>query len=201
MRFSDFAGRRCWQLAAVLLAPACATPQGARVSPPAVAGTTVVVVRHAEKSTDDPKDPSLSAIGQQRARELSAALKGAGVTDIYVTQYKRTRQTAEPLAQASGISILERPINATNSATYAQDLAHEILTRSAGKSVLVVGHSNTVPDIVKALSGSDVPPIMDAEYDRIFIVTIPGVGSPRVMQVRFGRCCAMVSEGLRSTHQ
>jgi broad specificity phosphatase PhoE len=187
MRFSSLAGRRFWRLAIVLLAQACAPSHGVRVGPAAVAGTTIVVVRHAEKSTDDPKDPSLSAAGRQRAQDLSVALKDAGVTDVYVTQYKRTRQTAEPLAQASGISIVERPINAANSATYAQDLAHEILTRSAGKSVLVVGHSNTVPDIVKALSGSAVPLITDAEYDHIFVVTIPSTGAPRVIQLRFGR--------------
>jgi phosphohistidine phosphatase SixA len=186
MRFSSLAGRRSWSLAVVLLAQACATPYGARVGSVVAAGTTVVVVRHAEKSTDDPKDPSLSAAGEQRARDLSVALTDAGVTEVYVTQYKRTRQTAEPLARAAGISIVERPINAANSATYANDLAHEILTKSAGKSVLVVGHSNTVPDIVKALSGSTVPPISDAEYDHIFVVTIPPAGSPRVMQVRFG---------------
>jgi broad specificity phosphatase PhoE len=187
MRFSDFARRRFRQLVVVLLAQACAAPQAARIAPIPVAGTTVVVVRHAEKSTDDPRDPSLSAIGQQRARDLGAVLMDAGVTDVYVTQYKRTRQTAEPLAQASGSSIVVRPINAANSATYAQDLAHEILTRSAGKSVLVVGHSNTVPDIVKALSGNAVPPITDAEYDHIYVLTIPANGSPRVMQLRFGR--------------
>jgi phosphohistidine phosphatase SixA len=187
MRLSDFAARRFPQLATVLLAQACAAPQATRIAPIAVAGTTVVIVRHAEKSTDDPRDPSLSAAGQQRARDLSIVLKDAGVTDVYVTQYKRTRQTAEPLAQASGISVIERPIDATNSATYAQDLAHEILTRSAGKSVLVVGHSNTVPDIVKALSGNAVPPITDAEYDHIYVVTIAATGSPRVMQLRFGR--------------
>jgi phosphohistidine phosphatase SixA len=184
MRLSDFAARRFPQLAIVFLAQACAAP---RATPIAVADTTVVIVRHAEKSTDDPRDPSLSAAGQQRARDLSTVLKDAGVTDVYVTQYKRTRQTAEPFAQASGISVIERPIDATNSATYAQDLAHEILTRSAGKSVLVVGHSNTVPDIVKALSGNAVSPITDAEYDHIYVVTVAATGSPRVMQLRFGR--------------
>jgi broad specificity phosphatase PhoE len=145
------------------------------------------VVRHAEKSTDDPRDPSLSPEGQERAKALSSMLRNAGVTDIYTTQYKRTRQTAQPLAQQSGIAILERPINASNSATYAHDLAREILTRSAGKGVLVVGHSNTVPDIVKALSGSAVPAITDTEYDHIFIVTIPTSGSPRLMPLRYGR--------------
>jgi phosphohistidine phosphatase SixA len=118
---------------------------------------------------------------------MRSVLKEAGVTDIYTTHYKRTRETAEPLARQSGISIMERPITNANSATYAQDLAREILTKSAGKGVLVVGHSNTVPDIVKALSGTTVPAIGDAEYDHIFVVTIPASGSPRLMQLRFGR--------------
>ncbi len=173
-------------LAFVVSAQACAVAQPSQVAPVSGAGTTIVVVRHAEKSTDDPRDPSLSAVGQERARALSSALKDAGVSDIYTTHYRRTRQTAEPLAQQLGIAIQERPINAANSATYASDLAHEILTRSAGKGVLVVGHSNTVPDIVKALSGRLVPAITDSEYDHIFIVVIPVAGSPRLMQLRFG---------------
>lgn len=177
---------RFWHIALAACALACAPPQSARVAPVAAGTTTVVVVRHAEKSTDDPRDPSLSAAGEERARALNSVLKDAGVTDIYTTQYKRTRQTAEPLAQQSGISITERPINTANSATYARDLTQEILTRSAGKGVLVVGHSNTVPDIVKSLSGSAVPAITDAEYDHIFVVVIPASGFPRLMQLRFG---------------
>ena len=152
---------------------------------PVSAATTVVIVRHAEKSTDDPRDPSLSPEGLNRARILSVLLRNAGVTDIYATQYKRTRQTAEPLAQQLGIAIVERPVNSANSAIYARDLAREILTRSAGKGVLVVGHSNTEPDIVKALSGSAVPEIADPEYDHIFVVVIPASGSPRLMRLGF----------------
>ena len=174
-------------LASLLVTQACASPQSSRVAPVPATATTIVVVRHAEKSTDDPSDPTLSASGQQRARDLSAVLQSSGVTDIYVTQYKRTRQTAEPLARQNGISIIERPVNNANSATYAQSLAHEILTRSAGKGVLVVGHSNTVPSIVAALSGTTVPHITDAEYDHLFVVVIPASGSPRLMQLRFGQ--------------
>jgi broad specificity phosphatase PhoE len=147
----------------------------------------VVVVRHAEKNTDDPRDPSLSATGEERAKALSSVLRDAGISDVYVTQYKRTRQTAEPLAQQSGISIVERPINAANAATYAHDLTQEILAKSAGKGVLIVGHSNTVPDIVKALSGAAIPAITDSEYDHIFVVVLSASGPPRLMQLRFGR--------------
>jgi broad specificity phosphatase PhoE len=177
-----------FRLAALLVAmQACAPAQPGQLPPPVSGTTSIVVVRHAEKSTDDPRDPSLSATGEERARALSSLLRDAGVTDIYVTQYKRTRQTAEPLAKEAGISIVERPITSANSATYARDLAQEIRTRSAGKGVLIVGHSNTVPDIVNALSGITIPAINDPEYDHIFVVVIPASGSPRLMQLRFGR--------------
>jgi len=187
MRFTASIIPRLWLPALVVFGQACAPPPSSRVAPTSAGATTIVVVRHAEKSADDPRDPSLTAAGRERAQALASALKDAGVTAIYTTQYKRNRETAEPLARQSGISITERPINAANTATYAQDLAHEILTSSLGKSVLVVGHSNTVPDIVKALSGSAVRAITDPEYDHIFIVTIPGSGAPRLMQLRFGQ--------------
>ena len=180
-----------WQVVVLVLTVGCMVPQAAPVVPANPAATTIVVVRHAERSTDDPRDPSLSPAGQDRARALSAVLSDARVTDIYTTQYKRTRQTAEPYAQQSGITIVERPISAANSATYARDLAREILTRSAGRSVLVVGHSNTVPDIVGALSGTAIPAMTEAEYDHIFVVVIPASGSPRVMQLRFGNACCV----------
>lgn len=187
MRFTDSVVPRFWHVATVVFAQACAATPSARVAPAPVATTTIVVVRHAEKSTDDPRDPSLSAAGQQRAVALSSVLKDAGVTDIYTTQYKRNRQTAEPLAQQSGVSIVELPIDAGNSATYAQDLARTIRLTNRGRVVLIVGHSNTVPDIVKALSGTTVAPITDSEYDHIFVVTVNAAGPTRLMQLRYGR--------------
>jgi broad specificity phosphatase PhoE len=147
--------------------------------------TTIVVVRHAEKSTDHPTDPSLSALGQERAQALSEALKDAGVSAIYATQYKRTRQTAEPLAQHLGISIMERTVS--SSPTYAADLARMVLTESAGKTVLIVGHSNTVPQIVQAFSGTSVPAIQDREYDHLFVVVVPRAGPRQLVTARFGR--------------
>ncbi|HWL41243.1 MAG TPA: phosphoglycerate mutase family protein [Gemmatimonadaceae bacterium] len=188
MRHTASLRRRSWPLGLAVFALACAPPPVAapRVAPVTAAITTVVVVRHAEKGTDDARDPSLSATGQERAAALSALLKDAGVTGIYTTQYKRTRLTAEPLAQRLGISIVERPVNSANSATYARDLAQEILARNAGQSVLVVGHSNTVPDIVSALSGQAVPAMTEAEYDHVFMVAVPASGPPRLKQSRYG---------------
>ncbi|MFN2637586.1 MAG: histidine phosphatase family protein [Gemmatimonadaceae bacterium] len=186
MPSTGFLARRFWQIGLVVFEQGCATAP-ARVQAVAPPTTTIIIVRHAEKSADDPQDPSLSPAGQDRASALSLLLRDSAVTDIYVTQYKRTRQTAEPLARQFGIPIVERPVNAMNSAMYARDLAQEILTRSAGKRVLVVGHSNTVPDIVKALSGIVVTPLRDADYDRIYFVAIPRSGPARLVETRFGR--------------
>ena len=107
MRFTSSFAPRYWHVALLICAQACTVVQSAGVTPASGETTTVVVVRHAEKSTDDARDPSLSELGRERARALSALLKDAGVTEIYTTHYKRTRQTAEPFAQQFGVPITD----------------------------------------------------------------------------------------------
>jgi broad specificity phosphatase PhoE len=173
-------------LAASLLAAPSSLP-GQATAPPQTAGTTtVVVVRHAEKAADDPQDPSLTPAGQERARALADALQDAGVAALYSTQYRRTRGTAEPLAQKLGLTVKVQPVGPANAGSYAQELAREIRARHAGRTVVVVGHSNTVPGIVQALSGRAVAPIGDAEYDHLFVVQLPASGEPRLLRARYG---------------
>lgn len=173
-------------LGLLVLVQACTVARPAAVRP-VIGATTIVVVRHAEKSTDDPRDPSISAAGQERARALSAVLKDAGVGAIYATQYKRTSQTAELLARQLGLPIIDRPVNAANSAIYAAGLAREVLAVAAGKTVLIVGHSNTVPQIVQAFSGSTVLPIDDSVYDLIFVIVVAPGSPAKLFNLRFGR--------------
>ncbi len=173
-------------LALMVAAQGCVKVGVNHVAPTAGA-TTVIIVRHAEKGTDDPRDPSLTQLGRERAIALRDVLMDANVSAIYATQYKRNKQTAEPLAQKLGLAVIERPVNATNSATYAADIAREVLNANQGKSVVIVGHSNTVPQIVQAFSGVAVKAMEDSEYDHIFIVVVPAGGSPRLVNVRFGR--------------
>ncbi|MDB4949161.1 MAG: Phosphoglycerate mutase [Gemmatimonadetes bacterium] len=168
---------------AVLTAPAALAAQMPATAP---GTTTVVVVRHAEKATDDPRDPTLSPAGTARAAALAQLLSEATVSAVYTTQFKRTHLTAEPAAAAAGVTVTERPIAAENMATYALDLAREIMTQQQGKTVLVVGHSNTVPAIVLALSGQTVPDITDPEYDHVFIVQIPQTGPATVQSSHYG---------------
>ncbi len=149
--------------------------------------TTIVVVRHAEKATDDPSDPTLSPAGQERAQDLAKALDGAGISAIYVTEFKRTQLTAAPTAQRFSLTPEIRPAASQDTIAYAKALAARILSKNAGKSVLVVGHSNTVPAIVKALSGRGVEEIADTEFDRLYVVEVPKSGAARVVEARYGK--------------
>lgn len=149
-------------------------------------GTTVVViVRHAEKATDDPRDPTLSETGQARANALAATLVGAGLDAAYSTQFRRTRLTAEPAAEAAGIEVQVRPIDATTMPTYEADLVREVRALPAGSTVLVVGHSNTVPALVEALGAQDAADMPETEFDRYTVVLIPVAGPTRVITARY----------------
>lgn len=123
--------------------------------PLAAQSPTVIVVRHAEALSGD--DPGLSEAGIARANALAKVLQDAGVTAIYVTQYARTKDTAKPLAAALDVPLTEYD-------------ARGALPEIREGVVVIVGHSNTVPAIVKALSGKDVEPIAHTEYDRLYIV-------------------------------
>ena len=143
--------------------------------------TTVILVRHAEKNIEpNNPDPDLSPAGQLRAQELVRVLGAAGVNAIYGTQYKRTQQTARPLADRLGL-----PVNIID-AKKTQDLVNSIRTTNRGQTVFVAGHSNSVPEIITALGGGSFPEIPDSEYDNMFIVTIYKSGSAKVTKIKYG---------------
>lgn len=158
----------------VLLAVACAGT--------AISDTTVLVVRHAEKMANAGTDPDISPEGVARAKALAAVAEHAGVGAAYVTQYKRTKQTAEALH----VPLIEVGVNLNAPAEYPKALAEAIRAKSAGKVVLVVSHSNTIPAVIETLAHVKVPPIADDEYDRLYIVTLPQSGPPRVIAAQYG---------------
>ena len=153
-------------------------------APAPAADTVVIVVRHAEKASDDPRDPSLSEAGLARAQALADHLALAGLDAAYTTQFRRTRQTAAPAARAAGIEVQVRPVDAGNAARYGSDLLAEIRALPAGSTVLVVGHSNTVPGLVEAFSGQRVPDMPETEYDR-YTVLVLGEDGARVLSSRY----------------
>ena len=139
------------------------------------ADVRVIVVRHAEKASDGTKDPGLTPAGQARADELARLLDNEHLVAIYATQYRRTQLTARPTALAAGLRIRARRADEP-----ADLLAATIRHSHHEGTVLVVGHSDTVPALVTALSGQAVPPIADDEFDRYFIITLPEKGPARL---------------------
>lgn len=128
--------------------------------------TTIILVRHAEKGTDDPKDPELSEAGKQRAQHLAEVLKEIKVDAIYSTPYKRTRNTVAPLAVAKGISVL-------NYDPSKKEEIDQLLQKFAGGTIVVVGHSNTIPGLANYLTGkSDFQNFDDSDYDNLLVVTV-----------------------------
>jgi 2,3-bisphosphoglycerate-dependent phosphoglycerate mutase len=128
--------------------------------------TTVILVRHAEKGTDDPKDPELSEAGKQRAQQLVQVLKETKVDAIYTTSYKRTRNTVAPLAEAKGLSVN------TYDPSKLEEL-DQLLQKFAGGTIVVAGHSNTVPGFANYLTGkTEFQNFDDSDYDNLLIVTV-----------------------------
>lgn len=169
--------------AAFLLIVALALPAGAS-SQQASGDKLVFIVRHAEKANATEQDPSLSDLGRARAAALAVALRDAGVSDVLVTQRKRTRETAAVLTEARQLTAHVVPFGASTP-DHAAAVAAAV-RKTTGHAVLVVGHSNTVTLIVAALGGPRLPELCDAEYANLFIVRLPARGSPTFVRAHFG---------------
>lgn len=149
----------------------------------AAADTMIIVVRHAEKSTDDPKDPSLSEQGIARANKLAEIFKNAQLQAVYTTQYKRTQQTAFPAATQAGLSLKVLDVSKENADSYASVLLKDIKRHHRGETVLIVGHSNTVPEIIKYITGEDILPIGENEFDRLYVISLDK--KPRLLALSY----------------
>jgi phosphohistidine phosphatase SixA len=128
----------------------------------------IYVTRHGEKATEG-KDPNLSAQGQARARSLAVILGKVGIKNIFSSTTQRTQQTAQPLASQLGMPV--QPYDAGKPAIVIDKI------KALPGPTLLVGHSNTVPDLVKMLGGAPGAPIADDEFDRLYQVIIGADGS------------------------
>lgn len=147
--------------------------------------TTIVLIRHAEKQVGAISDAPLSPSGEVRASRLAQMFGEAAplgrLQKIYVTDTRRTQQTAAGLAQRLGL----KPEIVAGKGD-SKSFARRVLRENRGGRVLVVGHSNTVPEMVAALTGeTDVPPMGDEQFDTLYIVTVPTIGRASVLQIRY----------------
>ena len=137
--------------------------------------TTVILIRHAEKVISDDPNPELTEQGMVRAEMYKNFLKDVPVNAIYSTNFIRTKKTVAPIAEERNIRI--RIYEPSELETFAALLA----SRHRGQTVLVVGHSNTTPALVNALSSeSTYKNIDESEYDFVFMVDLTGIGRAKV---------------------
>ena len=139
---------------------------------------TVIVVRHGEKLDSTP-DTVLSPVGEARAARLANMLAASNISAIYTTQFKRTILLAAPTAKQLGVT----PI-----AVDAKDmdaLIAKIRSRAKDDLVLVVGHSNTVPQILKRLGHPVVVTVKEEDFDNMFVVTLQPSGTSNVVHLKY----------------
>jgi phosphohistidine phosphatase SixA len=144
--------------------------------------STIILVRHAERPPGT--DPDLNDAGYARAESLATALARTNVDGVLHTQFKRTQQTAAPLAKSKSLT----PVVVSAAGTEAQH-AQAVLAALApftGKTAVYVGHSNTVPAVIQALGIAPAPAIADTSYSHFFIVRKRGQAA-ELVRVRYGK--------------
>ena len=150
----------------------CAVPAGAQ--------DAIYIVRHAERASDDPQS-LLSAEGLARAARLGEMLRDAGITAVFVTEYERTVQTAQPAAARLGLTPIVHKADDT------PGLLASVHALGPSARVLIAGHSDTVPKILAALGYATPVTIAKGEFDNLFIV-MPGKAPgapPLVLRLRY----------------
>src|SRR5215470_2299248 len=128
------------------------------------AAPVIFIVCHAEKASPGDKDPELSPDGKKRADALARILKDSQITSVFVTEFKRTQETAAPTARATQISPTVVPANDIGA------LVEKL--RALNGNALVVGHGNTIPDLLKALGIVTSVSIPNDDYAEILAVLL-----------------------------
>tara|TARA_B110001450_G_scaffold78558_1_gene74610 strand:- start:679 stop:1218 length:540 start_codon:yes stop_codon:yes gene_type:complete len=124
-------------------------------------------IRHAEKDRSDStnKNPSLTIQGLERANKWALFFKDKNIAAVYSTNYKRTQQTAQPIAKEQNLEII--------SYTTKELISEKFIANNKGKNIVIVGHSNTTPELVNSLLGEKkYEDIADSENNNVFIVTL-----------------------------
>ena len=160
--------------AALLLALACAA------APPSIARAqdAIYIVRHAER-LDQSADSPLSTEGVGRSYKLRDLLREAGITHIFTSEMRRAIETAKPLADA--LSVTAQPLPGDD----VERLSSRLGSLGAGARALVVGHSNTLPQILRALKVDAAVTIGDTDYDNLFIVVPRTNAAPLLLRLKF----------------
>lgn len=144
------------------------------------ATTTVILTRHGERIDTDPADfdPHLNEAGKARAQTLAHVLGSSGINAIYTSHFTRTKETAHPLATQLGLTTIQ--------IDEADKIRADILSKHIGETVLVIGHSNSVPELINQLGGTSLLALEDKEFDNLFVVTLFNSGKAGITKLKYG---------------
>jgi broad specificity phosphatase PhoE len=167
-----------------MVLPGCTRPTSDRVAlaVSCVPPTTLLLVRHAER-LDESEDAPLSEPGRRRAEALREALRDAGVDRIVVSAFRRTRETAAPLADRLGLDVTVD--SAVARMEDARSLVLRLRNEYPGETILVVGHSDTVPAMLGAITG-DEPAELDGYGDLFVVSIVDAADPPSLLRLRVG---------------
>ena len=127
-------------------------------------GYTLYLVRHAEKQADGSRDPALTETGKKRSEQLAVWFQKKDITEIWSSDYKRTRDTARPLLTRLDLELsIYDPGNLPG-------LVKELLHKK--RTALIVGHSNTTPELARLLCGCFIEDMDESEHDRLIVVSV-----------------------------
>lgn len=129
---------------------------------------TLYLVRHAEKQADGSRDPALTSAGKHRAQQLAYWLRDKGIKDVWSSQFARTRDTAKPLLSDRGLDLnIYDPGN-------QEELVRQLLKKR--HTALVVGHSNTIPELARLLCKCHITNMDESEHDRLILALVTNTG-------------------------
>lgn len=142
--------------------------------------TTFILVRHAEKANDGTKDPPLNEAGAQRAIDLASLLENQQITALYSTPFKRTRETLQPLASNMELQTQDYDPFAKG------DWLAELYESHKGGTVVIAGHSNTIPNLANLLLGNEMfSQFDDSEYFNLLVIVGNEVGKGKLVRLKF----------------
>jgi len=136
---------------------------------------TLYLVRHAEKQLDGSRDPVLTEAGKHRSEELAKWFQGKDIEDVWSSDYRRTRDTATPLLKQAGLALsLYDPRDQSTLVEHLLDRQH---------NALVIGHSNTIPELARLLCECAITDMDESEHDRLIVIAVvDGVTVVRTLQ-------------------
>jgi len=168
----------------VVLVVVCTAPSLAAQVCSNLAGSSIYLVRHAEKL--EGPDPGLTVAGHARAEALRDKLADVALDAIYVTQWQRTQLTAGPVAEAKNLPLTIHSTESRSVNEHVQEIAADLNANHCGDKVLLVGHSNTIPRIIFSLTGKQINDLDEQTYDRFFHIRFDAGRPVELIRSRYG---------------